>query len=190
MLGLQKTMNEVILKLLEGPTKNRGKKQRRKNLRKKEAKCLTDNTETGSAIVQSRAASHQSGNTDNVICQLVRSDSEWSEWVQRKIRTEAEQWAAVEKDAAQQKRWAIQMDQEVAEAELQRAYLQGKESEKIQAATLRTRAVKYELNKIQRLEAAGLTSSSPNDPHYARVMNRGNPIADKKVCTGGADTSI
>ena len=64
--------------------------------------------------------------------------------------------------------------------ELQHAYLQGKEPEKIQAATLRTRAAKYELNKIQRLEAAGLTSSSPNNPHYARVMNRGNPITDKR----------
>ena len=74
----------------------------------------------------------------------------------------------------------IQIDQEVTEAELQRAYLQGKEPEKIQAATLRTRAAKYELNKIQQLEAAGLTSSSPNDPHYVRVMNRGNPIADKR----------
>ena len=40
--------------------------------------------------------------------------------------------------------------------------------------------MKYELNKIQRLEAASLTSSSPNDPHYARVMNRGNPITDKR----------
>ena len=39
---------------------------------------------------------------------------------------------------------------------------------------------KYELNKIQCLEAAGLTSSSPNDPHYARVMNRGNPITDNR----------
>ena len=72
------------------------------------------------------------------------------------------------------------MDQEVTEGELQCAYLQGKEPEKIQAATLRTRAAKYELNKIQRLEAAGLTSSSPNNPHYARVMNRGNPITDKR----------
>ena len=42
------------------------------------------------------------------------------------------------------------------------------------------RVVKYELNKIQRLEAAGLTSSSPNNPHYARVMSRGNPLADKR----------
>ena len=62
-------------------------------------------------------------------------------------------------------RQAIQIDQEVAEAELHRAYLQRKEPEKIQVATLRTRAAKHELNKIQRLEAAGLASSSPNDPH-------------------------
>ena len=40
------------------------------------------------------------------------------------------------------------MDQEVAEVELHRAYLQGKEPEKIQAATLRMRAEKYELNKM------------------------------------------
>ena len=40
------------------------------------------------------------------------------------------------------------------------------------------RAAKHELNKIQQLEATGLASSSPNDPHYARIMNRRNPITD------------
>ena len=78
-LKLQKTMNEVILKFLERPTRNRGEKQRRKNLREKEAKHLVDDTGTGNAVMRSRAASHQSGNTDNVIHQLVRSDSESSE---------------------------------------------------------------------------------------------------------------
>ena len=82
------------------------------------------------------------------------------------------------------------MDQEVAEAELQCAYLQGKEPEKIQGATLRTRVAKYELKKIQRLEAAGLTNSLLNDPHHAKVMNRGNPITDKNICTSRADTGI
>ena len=115
-----------------------------------------------------------------MIHQLVRSDSESSERVRRKIRTEAEHCAVIEKDTAQQKHRAIQIDQEVAEAVLQHPYLQGKEPEKIQAATLRMRAAKYELNKIQRLEAAGLTSSSPNNPHYARVMKRGNPITDNR----------
>ena len=90
---------------------------------KKEAKHLIDDTGTGNAVMRSRATSHQSGNTDNVIHQLVRSDSESSERVRRKIRTEAEHWAAVEKDAAQRKHWAIQIDQEVAEAELQCTYL-------------------------------------------------------------------
>ena len=65
----------------------------------------------------------------------MRSDSEASDQVQRKIGTEAEHWAAIEKDAAQWKHRAIQIDQEVAEAELQDAYLQGKEPEKIQSAT-------------------------------------------------------
>ena len=77
------------------------------------------------------------------------------------------------------------MDQEVAEAGLQSAYLQGKEPENIQAATLRMRVAKYELNKIQRLEVAGLTSSSPNDLHYVKVMNRGNPITDKRSALAG-----
>ena len=126
-LELQKTMNEVVLKLLERPTRNREEKQRRNNLRKKEAKHLIDDTGTGNAAMRSRAASHQSGNTVNVIHQLVRSDSESSERVQRKIGTEAEHWAAIEKDAAQRKHRAIQIDQEVAEAELQHAYLQRKE---------------------------------------------------------------
>ena len=78
-LGLQKTMNEVILKLLEGPMKNHGEKQCRKNLHEKEAKHLTDDTGTGNVVMQSRATSHQSGNTEKVIHQLVRSDSESSE---------------------------------------------------------------------------------------------------------------
>ena len=80
-LELQKTMNEVILKFLERPMRNRGEKQRRKNPCEKEAKHLADDTGTGNAVMRSRAASHQSGNTDNVIHQLVRSDSESSERV-------------------------------------------------------------------------------------------------------------
>ena len=47
------------------------------------------------------------------------------------------------------------------------------------------RVAKYELNKIQRLEVAGLTSSSPNDPHYAKVLNEGNPITDKRSALTG-----
>ena len=56
-LELQKTMNEVILKLLERPTRNRGQKQRRKNLREKEAKHLTEDTEAGNIVMRNRAAS-------------------------------------------------------------------------------------------------------------------------------------
>ena len=47
------------------------------------------------------------------------------------------------------------------------------------------RAAKYELNKIQRLKAAGLTSSLPNDPHYVKVLNRGNTIPDGKSAPAG-----
>ena len=47
------------------------------------------------------------------------------------------------------------------------------------------RAAKYELNKIQGLEAAGLTSSSPNDPQYAKVMNRENTIPHKTSALAG-----
>ena len=79
-----------------------------------------------------------------MIRHLVRSDSEVSDQVQRKIRTEAEHWAA-----------------------------------EIQAATLRAK------NKIQQLEVAGLTSSSPKDPYYAKVLNRGNPITDKRSAPAG-----
>ena len=43
----------------------------------------------------------------------------------------------------------------------------------------------YELKKIQCLEAAGLTSSSPNDPHYVKVLNRGNPIVGARHALAG-----
>ena len=61
-LEFQKTMNEAILKFLERPTRNCGEKQHRKNLCKKEAKHLADDTGTGNAAMRSRAASDQSGN--------------------------------------------------------------------------------------------------------------------------------
>ena len=69
----------------------------------------------------------------------------------------------MEKDAAQQKQRAIQIDQEVTEAELQEAYLQKKELDKIQAATHRARAANYKLKKfsslkLQDLPAAHLTT--------------------------------
>ena len=120
-----------------------------------------------------------------MICHLVRSDSEASEQFQSKIGTEAEHWAAVEKDAAQWKCQAIQIDQEVTEAELQNAYLQGKQPEKIQPPTLRTRAARYELKQIQCLEAAGLTSNSPNDPHYVKVLNMENPTTGARHAPAG-----
>ena len=75
----QTGLSKLISSLLEELTKKCGDKQCRKNLCEKEAKHLTDDTGTGSVIMQSSAASHQSGNTDNVICQLMRSDSESSE---------------------------------------------------------------------------------------------------------------
>ena len=177
--------SQLISRLLEKPAKKCGNKQHRKNLYEKEAKQLTDDTGTGSIIKRSRATAHQSRNTENVIHQLIRSDSEASEQIQRKLGTEAEHWAAIEKDAAQWKHQAIQIDQEVAEVEPQNAYLQGKHPEKIQAATLRMRAAKYKLKKIQWLEATGLTCSSPNDPHYAKVLNRGNPIPDVRPALAG-----
>ena len=131
--AMSAAMSEVISKLLEQPMKNHREKQRRKNLRTKEAKHLTDDTREDSVIMWSRAASHLRRDTENVIHQ-VRSDSEASDWVWRKFRTEAEHWAAVEKDAAQWKHRAIQIDQKITEAELQNAYLQQEQLKKIQAA--------------------------------------------------------
>ena len=49
--AMSAAMSEVISKLLEKPMRNHGEKQCRKNLRKKEAKHLTDDTGTGSTIV-------------------------------------------------------------------------------------------------------------------------------------------
>ena len=73
------SINEVISKLLEQPTKKHGDKQHRKNLSDREEKHLTDNTGIGSIAMRSKATSQHSGNTENVICHLMRSDSEVSE---------------------------------------------------------------------------------------------------------------
>ena len=84
--AMSAAMSEVISKLLEEPMRNHGEKQRRKDLCGKEAKHLTDDTGAGSIIIQSRAASHMSGNTDNGICHLVGSDSEVSDLSPKKDR--------------------------------------------------------------------------------------------------------
>ena len=60
-----------------------------------------------------------------------------------------------------------------------------KQPDKIQTATLRARAANFELKKIQQLKATGLISSSPNDPHYMKVLNRGNPITDARCAPAG-----
>ena len=77
--AISTAMSEVILRLLEQPVKNHGDKQHRKNLCERNAKHLTDDTGTGSIIIQSRAASQCSGNMENMIRHLVRSESEVSE---------------------------------------------------------------------------------------------------------------
>ena len=57
--AMSAAMSEVISKLLEQPMKDCGEKQCRKNLCEKEAKHLTDDTRTSSAIMRSRAASQK-----------------------------------------------------------------------------------------------------------------------------------
>ena len=49
--AISTAMSEVISKSLEQPAKNRGDKQRRKDLHEREAKHLTDDTGTGSIIM-------------------------------------------------------------------------------------------------------------------------------------------
>ena len=114
---------------------------------------------------------------DNIIRQFVRSDSESTDHVWQKIRLTADHLAAVEKDAAQWKCRAIQLEKSVAEAEVKRLYLQKQLDDVMQSAVQRVRMANYELNKIQRLEKAGLVSSTPDDPHIVKVLNKPVPTA-------------
>ena len=88
----------------------------------------------------------------------------------------ADHQAAVEKDATQQKSQAIQLEKNKAEAEVKKIYLQKQLDDVIQSAVQITRMVNHELNKIQQLEKAGLSSSTPNNPHIVMVLKRPVPI--------------
>ena len=88
----------------------------------------------------------------------------------------ADHQAAVEKDAAQWKHCAIQLEKNTAKAKVKKLYLQKQPDDVIQAAIQRARTANYELNKIQQLEKAGLSSSTPDNPHIVRVLNRLMPI--------------
>ena len=60
----------------------------------------------------------------------------------------------------------------VAEAEVKKLYLKKQPEDIIQAAIHKARMSNHELNKIQRLEKAGLSSSTPHNLHIVRVINR------------------
>ena len=63
-----------------------------------------------------------------------------------KNRTTADHWAAVEKDAAQQKHQAIQLEKGIAEAEVKKLYLQKQPDNVIWSAIQRARMTNHELN--------------------------------------------
>ena len=73
----------------------------------------------------------------------------------------ADHWAAVEKDAAQWKCWVIQLENSIAEAKVKKLYLQKELDDVIWSAIQRARMTNHELNKIQQLEKARLSSSTP-----------------------------
>ena len=79
--AISTAISKVISKLLEQPVKKHGDKRCRKNLHDREEKHLTDDTGMSSIVMQSKATSQHSGNTENVICHLVKSNLEVSERV-------------------------------------------------------------------------------------------------------------
>ena len=60
---------------------------------------------------------------------------------------------------------------------MKRLYLQKQPDDVIQSAIQRDRMANHELNKIQQLEKAGLVSSTPDDPHIMKVLNKPVPTA-------------
>ena len=67
----------------------------------------------------------------------------------KKLEQLQDHWAAVEKDAAQQKHQAIQLEKTVAEAEVKKLYPQKQLVDVIWSAVQRARTANHELNKIQ-----------------------------------------
>ena len=59
---------------------------------------------------------------------------------------------------------------------MKKLYLQKQLDDVIWSAVQRARIVIYELNKIQQLENTGLSSSTLNGPHIARILNSPVPI--------------
>ena len=60
---------------------------------------------------------------------------------------------------------------------MKRLYLQKQPDDVIRSAIQRARMANHELNKIQWLEKAGLVSSTPDDPHIMKVLNKPVPTA-------------
>ena len=71
---------------------------------------------------------------------------------------------------------AIQLEKTIVEAEVKKLYLQKQLDDVIQSAIQGAQTANHELNKIQQLEKAGLSSSTPDNPHIVRVLNRLMPI--------------
>ena len=58
---------------------------------------------------------------------------------------------------------------------MKKLFLQKQPDDIIQSAVQRARRANHELNKIQGLEKAGLSSSTPHDPHITKVLNKPVP---------------
>ena len=80
--------------------------------------------DTNSVMRWNSIDSHQTIETDHIICQSVRSDSGSTDCVQQKIGTTADHWAAVEKHGAQQKCQVIQLEKSTDETEVKKLFLQ------------------------------------------------------------------
>ena len=166
----QKAVNDMITQMIMKVAEELSSPKRSKRLCEKKAMPPPPKTnDTNSVMRQNSIDSHQTTETDNIIPQFIRSDSGSTDHVGQKIRMTADHWAVVEKDAAQGKRQGIQLEKSVAEAEVKKLYLQKQPDDVIWSVVQRARMANHELNKIQQLEKAGLSSSTPHNPHIAKV---------------------
>ena len=164
-------VTHLITKVVEEPHSPRCSKW----LCEKKVMPPSKTNDTNSVTRQNSIDLHQTQETDNLIYWFIRSDSGSTNHIWQKIGLTADHWGAVEKNATQQKHWAIQLEKNIAEAEVKKLYLQKQKHDVIQSAVQRARMANHKLNKIQWLEKAGLLTSTLHDPHITKVLNRWMP---------------
>ena len=186
-------MNEAMDKLLRKPAKkqvrrnvepvsNTTQEQRRKTIRKEKEVPSPREISRNTDDERNSVASLRTMDTERHIQYFLRTESQDSERVQRKVENTVDYWTAEEKRAGEKRRKALELQMAVEQQTIEILYAQQQPREVIAPAEAKCTATKHTLEGIQRVKKAKIGEDLPY---------RGNaPSVHKRQRNAANDTRV